>query len=107
VDYDPTVSRKEICVSKESRLYPVFYRNRSALGKPLFSLRYPEVMALIEAGQAEFMSAKQKAVWLTKTEGEIAPTARSLRMGLSVIHGCAEGNRKDLALLESWKPRTA
>jgi hypothetical protein len=76
------------------------------MGRPAYFVSKEKALDMVSDGSA-FWNTKKTFINLAKTDADMIRADRSLTMGPSVIHGCAEGNFRDLAILESWKPRAA
>lgn len=80
-----------------------YYANRSETSKfPAAKVTIETAREMVEAGQAVWNKGC-KYLKLTRTEAEMTPTARSLKVGPSVMQGYVEGNKRDIAIVEAWR----
>jgi len=84
------------------RMVAVHYANRSGRGKAAQFVREEVAQDMVDARLAVW-NKKQTYINLTKSEAGLTPTARSLKPGLSVMHGYVEGNQQDIAIVEAWR----
>jgi hypothetical protein len=84
----------------------MFYANRriSSLSKPSGFVDRQGAREMVEAGLATWTKGA-KGIMMKKTEAQIAPTARSLKMGADVIMLNAMGDEAAMALVAAWEPR--
>lgn len=80
------------------------YANRSGRGQAATFLPLEVVQDLVEAGQAVW-NKRRTYVNFTKTEAQLHTAAQSIRMGVLVMQGNAEGDRRCMELVNAWKPR--
>lgn len=88
------------------QMVAVHYANRSGRGQAALFVPATAAREMVEAGLAVW-NKKATYINLTKSEAQMTPTQRSIRMGPPVMLGCAMGEARDIALRDAWMPRAA
>ena len=82
----------------------VHFSNRSGRSKAAQFVTEETAQAMVDARLAVWKKGANY-INLTKSQPAMAPVARSLKPGLSVMDGFVMGEARDIAIIEAYRPQ--